>query len=197
MLERTVSKPPLVSGITAAAVLRLIEQRASCILLDEIDTMIKGDAELREVLGELINSGFERACARFIKNVPTPGGYEAQEFSAHTPAQPRPHQAHRRHLSLLFGPDRPLRSSRLLPADRAYRYPRSRMRKLLMSCQTRIATSQPPSSSTHSTAPIAGGLPILEKPASDPLRPREEIPSRERQTQKPAQHYNRRHRLGY
>jgi hypothetical protein len=86
VLERTVDKPLFVSGITAAALLRVIEQRAPCMLLDEIDTMMKGDAELREALRGLINSGFDRAGARFVKNVPTPGGgYEAQAFSTWCP----------------------------------------------------------------------------------------------------------------
>jgi putative DNA primase/helicase len=86
VLERTVSKPLFVSGITAAALLRVIEQRAPCMLLDEIDTMMTGDAELREALRGLINSGFDRAGARFIKNVPTPGGgYEAQAFATWCP----------------------------------------------------------------------------------------------------------------
>jgi hypothetical protein len=85
VLERTVGKPLFVSGITAAALLRVIEQRTPCMLLDEIDTMMKGDAELRDALRGLINSGFDRAGARFIKNVPTPGGYEAQAFSTWCP----------------------------------------------------------------------------------------------------------------
>jgi hypothetical protein len=86
VLERTVAKPLFVSGITAAALLRVIEQRAPCMLLDEIDTMMKGDAEMREALRGLINSGFDRAGARFIKNVPTPGGgYQAQAFSTWCP----------------------------------------------------------------------------------------------------------------
>jgi putative DNA primase/helicase len=86
VLERIVDKPLFVSGITAAALLRVIEQRAPCMLLDEIDTMMKGDAELRQALRGLINSGFDRAGARFVKNVPTPGGgYEAQAFSTWCP----------------------------------------------------------------------------------------------------------------
>lgn len=86
VLERVVDKPLFVSGISPAALLRVIEQRAPCMLLDEIDTMMKGDAELREALRGLINSGFDRAAARFVKNVPTPGGgYEAQAFSTWCP----------------------------------------------------------------------------------------------------------------
>ena len=73
VLERIVDKPLFVSGITPAALLRVIEQRAPCMLLDEIDTMMKVTRKLRAALRGLINSGFDRAGARFIKNVPTPG----------------------------------------------------------------------------------------------------------------------------
>jgi len=86
VLDRIVSKPLFVSGITGAALLRVIDQHVPCMLLDEIDTMMKGDPELRETLRGLINSGFDRAGARFIKNVPIPGGgYEPQVFSTWCP----------------------------------------------------------------------------------------------------------------
>jgi putative DNA primase/helicase len=86
VMERIVTKPLFVSGISPAALLRVIEQLAPCILLDEIDTMMKGDPELREALRGLINSGFDRAGARFVKAVPTPGGgYVAQAFSTWCP----------------------------------------------------------------------------------------------------------------
>jgi putative DNA primase/helicase len=87
VLDRIVRKPLFVSGISAAALLRVIDQHVPCMLLDEIDTMMKGgDVELREALRGLINSGFDRAGARFIKNVPRPGGgYEPQSFSTWCP----------------------------------------------------------------------------------------------------------------
>jgi hypothetical protein len=86
VLDRIVPKPLFVSGITGAALLRVIDKHAPCMLLDEIDTMMKGDAELREVLRGLINSGFDRPGARFIKNVPIPGGgYEPLAFSTWCP----------------------------------------------------------------------------------------------------------------
>ena len=47
---------------------------------------MKGDAEMREALRGLINSGFARAGARVIKNVPTPdGGFEPRAFSTWCP----------------------------------------------------------------------------------------------------------------
>src|SRR5262249_49232871 len=55
-------------------------------LLDEIDAQMKGDAEMAEVLRGMINSGFTRAGARFVKNVPTPdGGFEPNAFSTWCP----------------------------------------------------------------------------------------------------------------
>ena len=44
-----------------AALLRVIEQHTPTILLDEFDTLMKGDAEMGETLRGLINSGFDRA----------------------------------------------------------------------------------------------------------------------------------------
>jgi hypothetical protein len=86
VLNRIVRKPLFVSGITGAALLRVIDQHAPCMLLDEIDTMMNGDAVLREALRGLINSGFDLAGARHIKNVPTrDGGYEPLAFSMWCP----------------------------------------------------------------------------------------------------------------
>jgi hypothetical protein len=48
--------------------------------------MVKGDPEMAEALGGLINSGFTRAGARFVKNVPTPDdGFERRAFSTWCP----------------------------------------------------------------------------------------------------------------
>lgn len=86
VLERLARRPFLVSGISAAGLLRMIEQHAPAMLLDEIDTMMKGDPELAEALRGMINSGFNRAGARFVKNAPTPdGGFEPRAFSTRCP----------------------------------------------------------------------------------------------------------------
>ncbi|MGC1891914.1 MAG: hypothetical protein WA709_38535, partial [Stellaceae bacterium] len=63
VLDRIVRKPLFVSGITAAALLRVVAQHAPAMLLDEIDTLMNGDAEMREAMRGLINSGFARAGA--------------------------------------------------------------------------------------------------------------------------------------
>jgi putative DNA primase/helicase len=84
--ERLTRRPLFVSGISPAALLRVIEQYAPAMLIDEIDTLMKGDADMAEALRGLINSGFSRAGARFIKNVPSPeGGYEPRAFSTWCP----------------------------------------------------------------------------------------------------------------
>jgi Protein of unknown function (DUF3631) len=86
VLERLARRPLFVSGISAAALLRVIEQHAPAMLLDEIDTLMKGDAEMAEALRGMINSGFTRTGARFVKNVPTPdGGFEPRAFSTWCP----------------------------------------------------------------------------------------------------------------
>jgi hypothetical protein len=82
VMERLVARPLLVSGIRPAALLRIIETHAPTLLLDEMDAAMKRDREMAEALRGIINSGFDRAGARFIMNVPTPGGgYEPREFS--------------------------------------------------------------------------------------------------------------------
>jgi putative DNA primase/helicase len=86
VLERLARRPFLVSGITAAALLRLIEQHRPSVLLDEIDSLMKADREMAETLCGIINSSFSRAGARFVKNVPTPdGGFAPHAFSTWCP----------------------------------------------------------------------------------------------------------------
>jgi hypothetical protein len=75
-----------VSGIKPAALLRIIETHRPTLLLDEIDAAMKADREMAEALRGIINSGFDRAGARYIMNVPLPGGgYEPRQFSTWAP----------------------------------------------------------------------------------------------------------------
>jgi hypothetical protein len=46
---------------------------------------MKGDREMAEALRGIMNSGFDRAGARYILNVPVPGGYEPRQFSTWAP----------------------------------------------------------------------------------------------------------------
>ena len=86
VLARVVARPLFTSGITASALLRLIEKYRPTVLLDEIDAAMKANKEMAEALRGLMNSGFDCAGARYIMNVPAPdGGYEPREFSTWAP----------------------------------------------------------------------------------------------------------------
>jgi putative DNA primase/helicase len=85
-LARTVALPFYVSGIKPAALLRIIETEAPTLLLDEMDAAMKQDREMAEALRGIIDSGFDRAGARYIMNVPRRGGgFEPRQFSTWAP----------------------------------------------------------------------------------------------------------------
>jgi hypothetical protein len=85
VIQRLVPRPLLVSGIKPAALLRIIEMKAPTLLIDEIDTAMK-NREMAEALRGIMNSGFNRGAAKFVMNVPTPGGgFEPREFSTWAP----------------------------------------------------------------------------------------------------------------
>jgi putative DNA primase/helicase len=65
MLSKLVSRALLASNITPAAVFRAIEAYRPCLLLDEADTFLGDNAELRGVL----NSGHTRTSAFVIRSV--------------------------------------------------------------------------------------------------------------------------------
>jgi len=86
LLHRLVAKPVSLSGITSAALLRVIETHCPTVLIDEMDALMRSDKEMAEALRGLLNSGFDRRGARFVKNVPTrDGGYEPRAFSTWAP----------------------------------------------------------------------------------------------------------------
>ena len=85
VLSRLVAKPRFLSGITSAALLRVIELHGPTLLIDELDALMAGDKEMAQALRGLINAGFDRAGARLIMNVPMPDGYEPREFSCWAP----------------------------------------------------------------------------------------------------------------
>ncbi|MGH7074492.1 MAG: DUF3631 domain-containing protein, partial [Stellaceae bacterium] len=86
VLSRVVARPLAVSGISAAALLRVIELNRPTVLLDEMDALMRGNREMAETLRGFMNSGFDRGTARMIKNVPLPdGGWEPREFSTWCP----------------------------------------------------------------------------------------------------------------
>lgn len=85
VLSRVAAKPRFLSGITSAALLRVIELYGPTLLIDELDALMGGDKEMAQALRGLINAEFDRAGARLIMNVPTPDGYEPREFSCWAP----------------------------------------------------------------------------------------------------------------
>jgi hypothetical protein len=86
VLDRMVPRSLLVSNIKPAALLRIIELKQPTLLFDEVDAAMKQDRELNEAYRGIINSAFSRAGARFIMNVPLPGGgYEPRQFSTWAP----------------------------------------------------------------------------------------------------------------
>jgi hypothetical protein len=85
-VDRLVNKPLFTSGIKPAALLRITETRSPTLLLDELDAAMKADREMAETLRGLMNSGFNRAGAWYVMNVPLPGGgYEPRRFSTWAP----------------------------------------------------------------------------------------------------------------
>jgi Protein of unknown function (DUF3631)/Toprim domain len=85
VLTRTTARPLYVSGITPAALLRIIEMHRPTILLDEMDAAMKQSEGMAEALRGLMNSGFTRAGACYVMNVPVDGGYEPRAFSTWCP----------------------------------------------------------------------------------------------------------------
>jgi hypothetical protein len=86
VLHRLVAKPASVSGITAPALLRVIETHCPTVLIDEMDALMGADREMAQALRGLLNSGFERRGASFVKNATTrDGGYEPRSFSTWAP----------------------------------------------------------------------------------------------------------------
>jgi hypothetical protein len=85
VVERLVPRPLSTSGITAAALFRIIETKHPTLLLDELDALMNKDREIAEALRGIMNSAFERASARHIVNVAVASGYEPREFSTWAP----------------------------------------------------------------------------------------------------------------
>ena len=86
VLARLVARPRGASGITASALLRVIELYGPTMLVDEMDALMAGDREMSQALRGLMNSGFNRAFATFTISVKTgDGGYEPRDFSSWAP----------------------------------------------------------------------------------------------------------------
>jgi putative DNA primase/helicase len=75
--EMLVKRPLLAASITPAAVYRTVEACTPTLLIDEADTFLRDNEELRGVL----NSGHRRKSASVIRLVPVGDGYEPRKFS--------------------------------------------------------------------------------------------------------------------
>ena len=86
VLARLAPRPQTMSGVSAAALARLIEEHRPTILIDEFDAIAKSSGEMAESLRGLLNSSFNRSGACVLKTVPLAGGgWEVRKFSTWTP----------------------------------------------------------------------------------------------------------------
>jgi putative DNA primase/helicase len=74
-------KSELASNITAAALFRYIEAVRPTLLIDEADTFVKNNEELRGIL----DSGHTRVAAQIIRNVEVSGEHKPRRFSTWAP----------------------------------------------------------------------------------------------------------------
>lgn len=79
VLQRLVAKPLVASNITAAAVFRTVEAEHPTLLIDEADTFLRKNDELRGIL----NSGHNRSTAGVIRTVGD--AHEPKRFDTWTP----------------------------------------------------------------------------------------------------------------
>jgi putative DNA primase/helicase len=77
ILQFLTPKSELASNISPAAIFRYIEQHRPTLLIDEADTFVKGNDEIRGIL----NSGHTRASAHVIRTVEIGGEHRAKRFS--------------------------------------------------------------------------------------------------------------------
>jgi putative DNA primase/helicase len=69
------------SHLTAATAFRVIEEHRPTLLIDEADTFVRDNEELRGI----INSGFSRENAKVLRSVPVGDGWDVREFSTWCP----------------------------------------------------------------------------------------------------------------
>jgi putative DNA primase/helicase len=81
ILQFLTPRSELASNISAAAVFRYIEDERPTLLIDEADTFIKGNEEVRGVL----NSGHTKTAAYVIRTIEVCGEFKAKRFSTWAP----------------------------------------------------------------------------------------------------------------
>ena len=77
ILQFLTPRSELASNISAAAVFRYVEDERPTLLIDEADTFIKDNEEMRGVL----NSGHTKTAAYVIRTVEVCGEHKAKRFS--------------------------------------------------------------------------------------------------------------------
>lgn len=80
LLEMTSFQPLNVSNITSAGIFRAIDALHPTMLIDEADTYMNGNSEIRGV----INAGFKRG-GNIMRNVETKGNYIPRQFNCFAP----------------------------------------------------------------------------------------------------------------
>ena len=78
VLEKLTWRPLLNGNMTLSTVFRVVEAYRPCLLVDEADSFLPGNDELRGV----INSGYRRGGSA-IRNVPVGDNYEVRRFSTY------------------------------------------------------------------------------------------------------------------
>jgi putative DNA primase/helicase len=81
LLDATAANTLSAANITTAALFRAIEQWRPTILIDEADTFLRENEELRGVL----NAGYRRATAYVVRNVPVGDSWEPRKFGVWGP----------------------------------------------------------------------------------------------------------------
>jgi hypothetical protein len=85
-LGRLAPRPQNMSGITAAALARVVEKDRPTVFIDEFDAIAKSNREMGESLRGQLNSSFNRSSAHVLKSVPLPGGnWDVRKFSTWAP----------------------------------------------------------------------------------------------------------------
>lgn len=84
-LSRLVSRAQPMSGVTAPALLRLIDLYQPTAMVDEFDALLKSSEEMSEALRGLLNSCVQRATAIIIKSVTIDNDWGPRAFSTWAP----------------------------------------------------------------------------------------------------------------
>jgi hypothetical protein len=81
ILQYLTPRSELASNITPSAMFRYVEEVRPTLLIDEADSFVKGNEELRGIL----NSGHTKAAAHVIRNVEVNGEHKPRRFSTWAP----------------------------------------------------------------------------------------------------------------